>query len=25
MGGRITLEHKDGPTKWNSAITWKLT
>jgi len=24
MGGRITLEHKDGPTKWNSAITWKL-
>jgi len=25
MGGRITLEHKDGPTKWNSAITWKLS
>ncbi len=24
MGGKITLEHKDGPTKWNSAITWKL-
>jgi hypothetical protein len=25
MGGKITLEHKDGPTKWNSAITWKLS
>jgi len=25
MGGRITLEHKDGPTKWPSAITWKLS
>ena len=23
--GKVTFEHKDGPAKWDSAITWKLT